>query len=117
METFDTSLNPDEISSNLLDSPALVSPSPTTLSPQSPALFLRFSPELRNQIYQHLSTSSVVRTATDTPGLLLTCKQIYTECTDLLYASTAFYVEDWDTLLRWLKQLPPGRKNLVADIW
>lgn len=117
MELLDISRNTDEISPNLPDPPALVSSSPNTLPPPSPSLFLRLFPELRNQIYLHIYTSSVIKIATDTPGLSLTCKQIYAECTDLLYASTAFYVEDWETLLRWRKQLSPGRRSLITEIW
>jgi hypothetical protein len=117
MESLDISRNTDKISPKLPDPPALVSSSSNTRPPPSPSLFFRLSPELRNQIYQHIYTSSVIKIATDTPGLPLTCKQIYAECTDLLYASTAFYVEDWDTLLRWLKNLPPRRRNLIMEIW
>lgn len=99
------------------DNSSLRDPNPPDLSSPSTPSFLRLSPELRNQIYQHLYTSSVFKIASDTPGLPLTCKQIYAECTDLLYASTAFYVEDWETLLRWLKQLPPSRRSLITEIW
>ena len=61
--------------------------------------------------------SYVIKVGTDNPGLPLTGKQIYTECTDLIYTSTAFYVEDWETLLRWLKHLSPHRRNLIMEIW
>ena len=91
-------------------------PSQTTVSPQSPSFFIRLSCELRTQIYQHLYTFSVLKVATDTPSLPLTCKQIYAECTDLIHASIAFYVEDYETLLRWLKQLSPHGADLIAEI-
>jgi len=121
METPDTSQHADKSSPKDPDLPTFASASPpdTTLElpSTSTSLFLRLSPELRNQIYQHVYTSSVIKIATDTPGLPLTCKQIYAECTDLIYASAAFYVEDWRTLLRWLKNLTPHRRNLIAEIW
>lgn len=62
---------------------SLIVPEPPDLPSPSPSLFLRLSPELRNQIYQYLYTSSVIKVGTDTPGLPLTCKQIYAESTDL----------------------------------
>ena len=114
METLNTFQRTDRSSPK---DPATPASSHTTLSPPSPSLFFRLSPELRNQIYQHVHASSVIKIATDIPGLPLTCKQIYAECTDLIYASTAFYIEDWDTLLRWLKRLPPLRRNLITEIW
>lgn len=100
-----------------LPTPVSRSSSHNTIELPSPSLFPRLSPELRNQVYQHVYTSSVIKIATDNPGLPLSCKQIDAECTDLIYASTAFYVEDWATLLRWLKRLPPGRRNLISEIW
>jgi len=108
MEIPNASQHTHQSSPAIPDPPALTL-SPTTLPPPPPSssLFLCLSPEFRNQIYQHLYTSTVLKIPTDTPGLPLTCKQLYAESTDLLYASTAFYVEDWDTLLRWLKHLPP----------
>lgn len=81
------------------------------------SLFLRLSPELRNQIYHHIFACTVIKVALDIPGLPLTCKQIYTECIELIYASTAFYVQDWQTLIRWLKQLPQRRRNLITELW
>ena len=119
METLGTSQHTHRNSPADPDQPMLISPalSYNAVSPPLPSLFLSLSPELRNQVYQHVYTSSVIKVATDTPGLPLTCKQIYAECTDLIYASAAFYVEDWDTLLRWLKNLPPRRRHLIAEIW
>lgn len=118
MEIPDTQ-HADQSSPKDPDLPAPVSRSIShnTVELPSPSLFLRLSPELRNQIYQHVYTSSVIKVATDNPGLPLACKQIYAECTDLIYASTAFYVKDWDSLLRWLKRLPPRRRNLISEIW
>lgn len=119
MDTPQTSQNTDKPSPDVPDPSALASPppSPTTLSPPPPSLFLRLSPELRNQIYHHIYTSSVLKLSTDNPGLPLACKQIYHETIDLLYASTAFYIEDWSTLLRWLKNIPPLRRCLITEIW
>lgn len=119
MDTLYTPQNTSKRPSQVPDQTDHSSPplSPTTVPRPPTSLFLRLSPELRNQIYQNLYTSSVIKVSTDTPGFPLTCKQIYTESTDLLYASTAFFVEDWETLLRWLKQLPPHRRNLIKEIW
>jgi hypothetical protein len=119
MKTLDTSQHTNESSPIDPEPPTLISPSPSNTTPEPPStsLFLRLSPELRNQIYQHVYASSVIKVSTDTPGLPLSCKQIHAECTDLIYASAAFYVEDWETLLRWLKHLPPRRRNLITEIW
>ncbi|GAB7332356.1 hypothetical protein MBLNU13_g04178t1 [Cladosporium sp. NU13] len=119
METPNASENTDKSSTKDPEQPTLISPAPShnIPSPSSPSLSLHLSPELRNQIYQHVYSSSIIKVATDTPGPILTCKQVYAECTDLIYASTAFYVENWDTLLRWLKHLPERKRNLIAEIW
>ena len=119
METLNASQYTDQSSLKHPDPPAPApqSPSHTTPSPPSKPLFLRLSPKIRNRICRYVYTSSVVKVSTDTPGLPLPCKQIYAECTELIYASPALYVEGWDTLLRWLKRLPPHRRNLIEEIW
>jgi hypothetical protein len=101
-----------EISPASPDTDAHPNPSPTSSSS-----FLRLSPELRNAIYHHLYTSSTIHLGNETPGLLLTCKQIYNECIELFYVATAFYVEEWETLTRWLKHLPQQRRRLITEIW
>jgi hypothetical protein len=95
-------------------SPATAIP---TLHPPPSSSFLRLSPELRNQIYHHIYTSSTTHLGHETPGLLLTSKQIYNECIELFYAVTAFYVEDWELLIQWLKHLPYQRRSLITEIW
>lgn len=96
---------------------SLTSYSSALTSQSTPSSFLRLSPELRNQIYQHIYASSTVHVGVDTPGLLLTNRQSYSESIDLFYSVTAFYVEDWDALLKWLKHLPPARRKLIVEIW
>jgi hypothetical protein len=68
-------------------------------------------------MYHYIYTSSTFHLGNKTPGLLLTCKQIYNECIELFYVATTFYVEDWKLLIRWLKALPPLRRSLISEIW
>jgi hypothetical protein len=73
---------------------------------------------LHNQIHHYLYTSSTIHLGNETPGLLLTCKQICNECIELFYVATAFFVEDWVALTRWLKHLPQQRRRLITDmVW
>jgi hypothetical protein len=114
METVWNSSQQSEIplASSDPDSPQLPTPLPIPSSS-----LLRLSPELRNDIYHYIYTSSTFHLGNETPGLLLTCKQIYNECIELFYVATAFYVEDWKLLIRWLKALPPLRRSLISKIW
>ena len=63
METLNTSQHTDESSPIDPEPPTLISPSPSNTTPEPPStsLLLRLSPELRNQIYQHVYTSSVIK--------------------------------------------------------
>jgi hypothetical protein len=97
-------------------------PDPNPPPPPNPLLmpsssFLRLPPELHNQIHHYLYTSSTIHLGNETPGLLLTCKQICNECIELFYVATAFFVEDWVALTRWLKHLPQQRRRLITEIW
>jgi hypothetical protein len=114
METVWNSSQQSEIplASSDPDSPQLPTPLPIPSSS-----LLRLSPELRNDIYHYIYTSSTFHLGNETPGLLLTCKQIYNECIELFYVATAFYVEDWKLLIRWLKALPPLQRSLISGIW
>jgi hypothetical protein len=114
METVQELSQQSETSPATLDPDTHPPPKPLPISTSS---FLRLSPELRNQIYHDIYTSSTIHLGNETPGLLLTCKQIYNECIELFYVVTAFLVEDWEALTRWLKKLPQQRRRLITEIW
>jgi hypothetical protein len=114
METVWNSSQQCEISLNSPDSDPHLPRDPMPISSSS---FLCLSPELRNQIYHYICTSAAIHLRNETPGLLLTCKQIYNECIELFYVVTAFLVEDWDALTRWLRKLPRQRRRLITEIW
>lgn len=96
--------------------------------------FFRLPPEVRNHIYEYIFSADVVTieirrdeshplrrrpyySRTDpAPGILLSCKQAYTEANGLYYALSQINVNDRETLLQWLKKLPQKRRGLIREI-
>ncbi|KAF2162710.1 hypothetical protein M409DRAFT_26947 [Zasmidium cellare ATCC 36951] len=88
----------------------------------TPSKFLSLPPELRNEIYTALfppsSEGSVqrIKPGYELPGLLLTCKQIHSECMGLYYSNSIFRCLDEDSAVSWLTNLPPKWLDMIEEV-
>lgn len=89
--------------------------------------FLSLPAELRNAIYSALFPPSDpdkdsdghvqrIKSSYRLPGLLLTCKQIHSECMGLYYSNTIFRCLDETSAVNWLANLPRRWLNLVPEV-
>ncbi|KAK4618035.1 hypothetical protein CLAFUW4_12211 [Fulvia fulva] len=97
--------------------PSLSFPKSYTLQePKSP--FLKLPAEIRNVIYTDLFQDQEARIRPDytLPGLLTSCKQLYTEAIGLYYNLTTFRCLDETSTISWLIHLPRPFLDLVPEV-
>lgn len=96
---------------------------PTDMTDQSASPIFKLPPELRNAIYSLVFQDHTVEVVSverylkaQPPGLLITCKQLYTEAVEVYYSNVAAEGKSVDDVFDWALRMPKQYYNLVPEL-